>query len=60
MRKNVSIWILVIEILAIAVLHANKDNSEKIQDILLKRNHSSLIKAVPITQSSQVKLHLGK
>lgn len=49
MKKNISVWILFIEILAIVVLHANKDNSEKIKDILLKRNQSGLIKATPIT-----------
>jgi hypothetical protein len=55
MKKNISIWILLIEILAIVVLHANKDNSEKIKDILLKRNQSGLIKATPITPASMAK-----
>ncbi|MFD2525560.1 hypothetical protein ACFSQD_07055 [Flavihumibacter stibioxidans] len=49
MKKNISIWILFIEVVAIIVLHANKDNNEKIKDILLKRNQSGLIKATPIT-----------
>ncbi|KIC92995.1 hypothetical protein [Flavihumibacter solisilvae] len=48
MKKNISLWILFIEIVAIAVLHANKDNSDKIKDILLKRNQSGFIKATPI------------
>ena len=48
MKKNISTWILFIEIIAIIVLHANKENSEKIKDILLKRNQSGFIKATPI------------
>lgn len=49
MKKYVSLWILLIEIVAIAILHANKDNSERIKDILLKRNQSGLIKTTPIS-----------
>ncbi|MBZ5855650.1 hypothetical protein [Flavihumibacter profundi] len=49
MRKNISIWILFIEMMAIVVLHANKSNSDRIKEVLLKRNQSGLIKATPIT-----------
>lgn len=48
MKKNISVWILLFELVAIIVLHANKNNSEKIKEILLQRNQSGLIKATPI------------
>ncbi|GAO44178.1 hypothetical protein [Flavihumibacter petaseus] len=49
MKKYVSLWVLLVEIVAIAALHANKDNADRIKDILLKRNQSGLIKTTPIT-----------
>ncbi|MCG7857944.1 MULTISPECIES: hypothetical protein [unclassified Flavihumibacter] len=52
MKKNISSWILLLEIIAIVAMHANKGGSEKIKDILLKRNHTGLIKATPIIQAS--------
>jgi len=58
MRKNISIWILFIEMMAIVVLHANKSNSDRIKEVLLKRNQSGLIKATPITPAPIDKLTL--
>ena len=55
MKKYVSIWVLLVEILAIVAIHANKGNSDKLKDILIKRNQSGLIKATPITPSPMVK-----
>ncbi len=52
MKRNLSVWILFVEILAIVVIHANKDQAEKIKEILLKRNHSAFIKATPIQPSA--------
>ncbi len=60
MKRNISLWILCIELLAIVVLHANKDNSDRIKDVLLKRNQSGLIKATPITPSPMNKLVVKK
>lgn len=60
MKRNISVWILFIELLAIVVLHANKDNSERIKDVLLKRNQSGLIKATPITPAPMNKLVVKK
>jgi hypothetical protein len=39
---------LLVEILAIVVIHANKDQAEKIKEIFMKRNHSAFIKTTPI------------
>ncbi len=48
MKRNLSVWILLVEILAIVVIHANKDQAEKIKEIFMKRNHSAFIKTTPI------------
>lgn len=48
MKRNLSVWILLAEILAIVVIHANKDQAEKIKEIFMKRNHSAFIKTTPI------------
>jgi hypothetical protein len=48
MKRNLSVWILVAEILAIVVIHANRDQAEKIKEIFMKRNHSAFIKTTPI------------
>ncbi|ULQ58078.1 hypothetical protein KJS94_07665 [Flavihumibacter rivuli] len=49
MKKNLSLWVLLAEILAIVWLHSNKDRAGEIKDILMQRNQSGLIKATPIT-----------
>ncbi len=48
MKRNLSVWILFAEIVAIVVIHANRDQAERIKDVLMRRNHSALIKATPI------------
>ena len=48
MKKNISFLILLLEVLAIVAMHAAKGNSEEVKDILLKRNHTGLIKTTPI------------
>ncbi|MBL7768279.1 MAG: hypothetical protein JNK20_04870 [Flavipsychrobacter sp.] len=48
MKRNLSVWILLVEILAIVVIHSNKDQAEKIKEIFMKRNHSAFIKTTPI------------
>jgi hypothetical protein len=60
MKRNISVWILCIELLAIVVLHANKGNTDRIKDVLLKRNQSGLIKATPITPAPMYKLVTNK
>lgn len=55
MKKYVSVWILLVEIIAIVAIHANKGNSERLKDTLLKRNQSGLIKATPITPAPIIK-----
>jgi hypothetical protein len=60
MKRNISVWILFIELLVIVVLHANKDNNDRIKDVLLKRNQSGLIKATPITPEPMHKLVSNK
>lgn len=44
------------EILAIVVIHANRDQAEKIKDLFLKRNHSGLIKTTPIQPTAATNL----
>ncbi|MFT4022610.1 MAG: hypothetical protein QM664_02355 [Flavihumibacter sp.] len=60
MKKYVSIGVLLVEILAIVVIHANKGNSDKLKDILIKRNQSGLIKATPITPAPMVKMAVNE
>lgn len=56
MKRNLSVWILFVEIVAIVVIHANKDQAERIKEILLKRNHAAFIKATPIQPTAVTQL----
>ncbi|HEY8399329.1 MAG TPA: hypothetical protein VIK80_15420 [Flavihumibacter sp.] len=52
MKRNLSVWVLFVEIVAIVLIHANRDQAERIKEVLMKRNHAAFINTTPIQPAS--------